>query len=151
MLRRLGPWAWIFIFGLATMFSAPTLPAGADTGLDRKKAPAESSTYLISPANGAVVTNPVVVLFGLKGMGVAPAGVEKAGTGHHHLLIDTDLPPLDRPIPNDAQHRHYGGGQTEAILELAPGEHSLQLILGDERHIPHDPPVVSERILIRVE
>jgi len=98
-----------------------------------------------------VVTSPVVVRFGLQGMGIAPAGIDRAGTGHHHLLIDTDLPPLGLPIPNDAQHRHYGGGQTEAIIELPPGEHSLQLILGDERHIPHDPAVISEKILIQVQ
>jgi hypothetical protein len=133
------------------MLSASTSPAGANTDLERKKSPAESRTYLISPVQGAVVTSPVVVRFGLQGMGIAPAGIDKAGTGHHHLLIDTDLPALSLPIPNDAQHRHYGGGQTEAIIELPPGEHSLQLILGDERHIPHDPAVISEKILIQVQ
>jgi len=83
-------------------------------------------------------------------MGVAPAGIDKAGTGHHHLLIDTELPPLGLPIPNDDQHRHFGGGQTETQVELPPGEHTLQLILGDDRHVPHDPPVVSEIITITV-
>jgi hypothetical protein len=85
-------------------------------------------------------------------MGIAPAGIEKAGTGHHHLLIDTDLPTdLALPIAADDQHRHYGGGQTETVLELAPGPHTLQLLLGDERHIPLEPLVVSEKIEIQVQ
>jgi hypothetical protein len=151
MLYRLGPWAPAFVLGLMAMLSAPTSPAVANTDLERKESPAESRTYLISPVQGAVITSPVIVRFGLQGMGIAPAGIDKAGTGHHHLLIDTDLPALSLPIPNDAQHRHYGGGQTEAIIELPPGEHSLQLILGDERHIPHDPAVISEKILIQVQ
>lgn len=107
--------------------------------------------YLIAPADGAVVHSPVTVRFGLSGMGVAPAGVQFEGSGHHHLLIDTDLPPLDQPIPADEHHHHFGKGQTEATIELAPGRHTLQLLLGDHLHIPHDPPVVSEAITITVE
>jgi len=108
--------------------------------------------YLISPASGETVSSPVLVQFGLRGMGIAPAGVEKAGTGHHHLLIDTDLPAdMSLPIAADDRHRHYGGGQTETVLELSPGPHTLQLLLGDERHIPLDPPVFSEKIEILVE
>ncbi len=84
-------------------------------------------------------------------MGVAPAGVEAQGTGHHHLLIDTEVPNAGLPIPADDNHRHFGKGQTEAIIELAPGQHTLQLLLGDHLHIPHDPPVVSEQITITVE
>ena len=83
--------------------------------------------YIVSPAHGEVVTSPYKVVFGLSGMGVAPAGVDKAKTGHHHLLIDTGLPDLNRPIPADDRHRHFGGGQTEVAIELPPGEHSLQL------------------------
>lgn len=117
-------------------------PVGAD----------EASVYIIQPADGAVVTSPVKVVFGLAGaFGVAPAGIVKENTGHHHLLIDTELPPLSKPIPNDAHHRHFGGGQTEAMIELAPGTHTLQLLLGDFAHIPHDPPLVSPRITVTVE
>lgn len=107
--------------------------------------------YIISPSAGDVVSSPVVVQFGLEGAGVAPAGVEKANTGHHHLLIDTDLPDLSKPIPSDENHRHFGGGQTQVELELTPGEHSLQLLLGDHSHIPHDPPIMSEKITITVK
>ncbi|MCJ9428899.1 DUF4399 domain-containing protein [Kordiimonas marina] len=107
--------------------------------------------YIISPKDGDTVTSPVTIVFGLKGMGVAPAGVAKAGTGHHHLLIDTDLPPLDRPIPADEHHRHFGGGQTQVTLDLAPGKHTLQLLLGDQNHIPHDPAVYSKKIMIMVK
>ncbi len=112
----------------------------------------EAVAYFISPADGATVANPVTVRFGLRGMGVAPAGVERPDTGHHHLLIDLDtLPPAGVPMPMDEQHRHFGGGQTEVTLELAPGKHTLQLLLGDHMHVPHTPPVVSERITITVE
>ena len=112
----------------------------------------DALAYIVSPANGAVVNSPVTVIFGLRSpYGVAPAGIVKDQTGHHHLLIDTDLPDLNGPIPNDERHRHFGGGQTETILELAPGEHTLQLLLGDFAHIAHKPPVISERITITVE
>jgi hypothetical protein len=84
-------------------------------------------------------------------MGVAPAGTDKANTGHHHLIIDADLPPADAPVPADAQHVHFGGGQTEVSVELSPGEHSLQLLLGDMNHVPHDPPVYSEKITVTVK
>ena len=107
--------------------------------------------YIVSPAHGEVVTTPVKVIFGLSGMGVAPAGVDKAKTGHHHLLIDTVIPDLARPIPADASHRHFGGGQTEVVIELAPGTHTLQLLLADYAHTPHNPPVMSEQITIVVK
>ena len=111
-----------------------------------------AAAYIISPADGATVSNPVTVRFGLRGMGVAPAGVERPDAGHHHLLIDLDtLPPAGVPMPMDDKHRHFGGGQTEVTLELAPGKHTLQLLLGDHMHVPHNPPVVSERISITVE
>ncbi|MBT8135704.1 MAG: DUF4399 domain-containing protein [Gammaproteobacteria bacterium] len=110
-----------------------------------------AAVYIVSPADGASVSSPVTVVFGLRGMGVAPAGVERPGTGHHHLLIDTPAPALDRPIPADEHHRHFGGGQTETTLKLEPGRHTLQLILADYLHIPHDPAVCSERITITVE
>ncbi|MFT5132332.1 MAG: hypothetical protein ACI9SC_000797 [Gammaproteobacteria bacterium] len=107
--------------------------------------------YFISPADGETLQNPVVVRFGLKNMGVAPAGANIANTGHHHLLIDTELPAMHLPIGKDDKHRHFGGGQTEASIELEPGTHTLQLLLGDFSHIPHDPAVVSKQITITVE
>ncbi len=118
--------------------------------LARTPAPEGAEAYFIAPADGATVSSPVTLRFGLRNMGVAPAGVDKADTGHHHLLIDTELPPLDQPIPSDQQHRHFGGGQTETTLDLAPGTHNLQLLLGDQNHIPHEPPVKSESITITV-
>ena len=110
------------------------------------------AVYIISPAHGEVVSSPVQVLFGLRGMGVAPAGTDKAGTGHHHLLIDVDqLPAMDQPVPSDASHRHFGKGQTEVEVVLEPGKHTLQLLLGDMRHMPHSPVMLSEKITILVE
>ena len=115
-------------------------------------APADARVYIISPVDGEVLSSPVTVKFGLSGMGVAPAGVEKAATGHHHLLIDLDtLPDPGKPLPADDHHKHFGGGQTETTVDLAPGQHTLQLIMGDHNHVPHDPPVVSDRITITVE
>lgn len=114
-------------------------------------APAGARVYIISPVDGEQVQNPVTVRFGLQGMGIAPAGVVKANTGHHHLLIDAANPPaLDKALPSDAQHLHFGGGQTETSLQLSPGQHTLQLILGDHGHVPHDPPVISDKIRITV-
>lgn len=114
--------------------------------------PVTAQAYIISPQNGAEVTNPITVVFGLKGMGVAPAGVEKENTGHHHLLIDTDLPKdLTTPLPSDEHHKHFGGGQTETTLTLTPGKHSLQLLLGDFAHVPLKPIVASEKIHITVK
>lgn len=111
----------------------------------------QRSVYIITPKNGEVTESPVTVRFGLSGMGVAPAGVERESTGHHHLLVDVaELPPAGQPIPADANHRHFGGGQTETELELPPGKHSLQLIMGDFAHRPGDPALVSERIEITV-
>lgn len=114
-------------------------------------APSDVKLYFVSPQDGSEVTNPVTVRFGLSGMGVAPAGVEKEKTGHHHLIVDAEIPDLDKPIPSDANYRHYGGGQTEVVLELSPGQHTLQLLLGDFTHIPHNPPVTSGKITITVK
>jgi hypothetical protein len=125
--------------------------AQAPAALPRTAAPAGAMVYFISPENGARVTSPVTVRFGLRGMGVAPAGVTNPNTGHHHLLIDTELTPDNQPIPNDDKHRHFGGGQTEVELMLPPGQHTLQLVLGDALHIPHQPPVRSEKITITVQ
>ena len=120
--------------------------------LARKPAPAGAMAYIIEPADGARVTNPVRVVFGLKGIGVAPAGVDRNDAGHHHLLVDASLPTnLGLPIANDEQHRHFGGGQTEVELTLTPGRHTLQMLLGDHLHIPHDPPIASSVVTIEVQ
>jgi len=130
----------------------PGAAAGAAaSALPRTPRPADAELYIISPRDGEVVTSPVTVRFGLKGMGVAPAGVDKPDTGHHHLIVDAPTPPLDLPLPKDAQHIHFGGGETETTLALAPGRHELQLVLADRNHVPHDPPLVSERITITVK
>ena len=112
--------------------------------------PETARVYILWPVDGQVVRGAFWVRMGLADAGIAPAGVEKANTGHHHLLIDTDLPPLDQPIPNDRNHLHFGLGQTEARLDLPPGKHTLQLLLGDETHTPHQPPLYSRRITITV-
>ncbi len=122
-------------------------PAAA---LPRTPAPEGAVLYFIAPADGDEVASPVNILFGLSGAGVAPAGIEFPNSGHHHMLVDTAMPPENLPIPTDENHLHFGLGQTEAMVELAPGEHTLQLVLGDHLHIPHDPPVVSEAITVTV-
>jgi len=126
---------------------------GADApGVPVTKAPAGAEVYIISPKDGAVVGTEVTVQFGLKGMGVAPAGMKKEGTGHHHLLVDVkDMPAAGQPIPKDEHHVHFGNGQTETSLKLAPGKHTLQLELADENHVPFDPPIVSKQVTITVK
>ena len=125
--------------------AAVTAPA-----LLRQPAPEGAEVYFISPQDGATVTNPVVVQFGLRNMGVAPAGVAQPNTGHHHLLINAELEQMALPVPADERHVHFGGGQTQTTVTLPPGQHTLQLVLGDYLHIPHDPPVTSSRISITV-
>ena len=126
--------------------------APAATRATRTPAPAEAYVYIGWPNDGEVLRmRRFKVWFGTRNFGVAPAGVTKANTGHHHLLIDTTLPPLDEPIPNDKQHLHFGAGQTEARMELPPGKHTLQLVLGDAKHYPFNPPLVSEKITVTVK
>jgi hypothetical protein len=111
-----------------------------------------ASLYFITPQDGDVVSGEFTIQFGLRGMGVAPAGVEKDKTGHHHLLIDVEtLPPMDAPLPSTDHVRHFGGGQTETSLSLPPGKHTLQLVLGNYAHIPHQSPVISKKITIKVK
>ena len=117
----------------------------------RTSAPHNAEVYIISPTDGEKVSSPFTVKFGLKGMGIAPAGVDRPNTGHHHLLINAPLPSLELPVPMDKRHRHYGGGQTETSLELAPGTHTLRLIMGDHVHIPHEPAIFSDEITVIVE
>ena len=112
--------------------------------------PETARVYILWPGDGQVIRGAFWVRMGLVDAGIAPAGVEKANTGHHHLLIDVDLPPLDQPIPNDRNHLHFGLGQTEARIDLPPGRHTLQLLLGDETHTPHQPPLQSRRITVTV-
>ncbi len=131
------------------LFLAAAGAAGGDV-IERTPSPEGARVYIISPADGVTAESPVRIRFGLSGMGVAPAGVSSPKTGHHHLLIDTELPDMGLPIPADENHRHFGGGQTEMELELSSGTHQLQLVLADHNHVPHDPPVVSKRITIRV-
>jgi hypothetical protein len=119
--------------------------------MPRTPAPAGATVYIVSPADRDRVSSPVTVRFGLRGMGVAPAGVEAPNTGHHHLLINVTEPPaLDQPLPANDQIRHFGAGQTETTLELTPGDYTLQLVLGDHLHIPHQPPIRSPIVRITV-
>ncbi|WP_372893975.1 DUF4399 domain-containing protein [Rhodosalinus sp.] len=120
---------------------------------ERTSAPETAEVYIVSPTDGATVASPVTVRFGLSGMGVAPAGVEREVTGHHHLIVNVAPEDVDmaQAVPSDDQHLHFGGGQTEATLDLPPGEHRLWLLLGDAFHVPHDPPVMSEPIRVTVE
>jgi hypothetical protein len=124
--------------------------AAADAQIEPSASPEEAMLYIVSPQQGAVVSSPFTVVFGLKGMWVAPAGIPMANTGHHHLLINGQQ-MLDLKQPLGADVTHFGAGQTETTLTLAPGVHTLQLILGDHMHIPHNPPVMSEKVTITVE
>ena len=120
--------------------------------LARESSPAGAEVYIVSPKDGAKVKSPVTVVFGLKGMGIAPAGIKFDNTGHHHLLVDTDVPAdLSQPLPANENHVHFGKGQTETSLTLPPGKHTLQLLLADYTHTPHDPAVISKKITIVVE
>jgi hypothetical protein len=131
----------------------PAAPAHAQHAAGppvRHPSPKDAKVYFVFPRDGGYVTRKPTIRFGLINMGVAPAGFEKAGTGHHHLLVDTPLPDLDKPIPNDFNHLHFGAGQTEATVTLPLGDHTLQLLLGDENHVPHDPPIYSKPIRVKV-
>lgn len=137
------------VLGAAVALGMALALGGA--ALAQTPAPAGASLYFIQPNDGATVSNPVKVVFGLTGMGVAPALVEWPNTGHHHLLIDQKPPAPGVPIPNSAGYMHFGGGQTEAAVTLPPGTHTLQLVLGDHNHAPHEPPVMSPVITITVK
>jgi uncharacterized protein DUF4399 len=134
------------LFGVA-LIGAPTIALG------QTAAPTNAAVYVISPQDGETVASPFKVQFGLTGMGVAPAGVDKPNTGHHHLIIDATLSPaeLKEPIASDAKHLHFGGGQTETMVTLPPGQHTLQLVLGDWSHVPFNPPIMSPVITVTVK
>lgn len=123
------------------------------TAQDRTPAPVDAQVFFIGLEDGATVSNPVTIVFGLSGMGIAPAGIDAADTGHHHLLINVDLATLDLNdgVPADDNHIHFGGGQTQVTRELPVGTHTLALVLADHAHVPHDPPIISEMITITVE
>lgn len=132
---------------LAIALAAPLESAFAE----RTPSPPNAETFIIWPSDGTVITGGKLwVRMGLRNMGVAPKGENIAKAGHHHLLIDTELPPFDEQIPSDRNHLHFGAGETEARIELLPGKHTLQLLLGDYNHVPHDPPVYSKKITITV-
>ena len=133
------------------LFSLSLFFANGLIALEFSKGAPAAAVYFITPKNDDIVSGEVVVKFGLQNFGVSPAGLNVNGTGHHHLIIDADLPNLNQPIQADKNHVHFGKGQTEVKLELEPGSHTLQLLLGDYRHIPHSPPIYSNKITIVVK
>jgi len=148
MSRRLSSLVLLPLFGLLMLganASAQTAQTGGPT-----PSPPGSAVYFIGLKDGDTIPTKSTIHFGLKGMGVAPAGSDRANSGHHHLIIDSPTPPLNAEIPNDFQHLHFGAGQTETELTLPPGEHTLQLVFGDKNHVPHTPPIVSDRIKVKV-
>jgi hypothetical protein len=145
------PFTERFAMRMFVVTAALALAATVVSAQDRMASPADAQVYIISPKDGAKVSSPVTVQFGLKGMGIAPAGVKIENTGHHHLLIDTDAPTdLSQPLPASEKVVHFGKGQTETQVKLTPGKHTLQLLLGDSTHVPHNPPVISKKITITV-
>ena len=137
---------------LASFFCGGALALGSLLAFAREPSPAGAEVYIISPKDGAKVKGPVTVVFGLKGMGIAPAGIKFDNTGHHHLILDADAPAnLALPLPADAHNIHFGKGQTETTLTLPAGQHTLQLLLADSLHTAHDPAVLSKKVTITVE
>ncbi len=134
------------------LFMFMSFTHGVSGGEAVSVSPAAAMVYFISPEEGQTVPQTFKVKFGLKGMGVAPAGTDRENTGHHHLLIDTDkLPEMSKPLPATDKIKHFGGGQTETELSLSPGEHTLQLLLGNYAHVPQNKPVLSEKITLTVK
>ncbi|MDH3350755.1 MAG: DUF4399 domain-containing protein [Gammaproteobacteria bacterium] len=132
--------------------TAAVQPASSQpVSLPRTPSPAGARVFFITPGDGDTVPNPITLEFGIEGMSVVAAGISAAHSGHHHLLVDTDMPDLNLPIPADANHIHFGDASTSTELTLAPGPHTLRLLLADHLHIPHDPPVVSDPITITVQ
>lgn len=147
---------------LPVLFLVPACsPPGTDTAapasveeppaIERTSSADGARLFFITPSDGERVTNPVRLEFGLSGMAVVPAGDASPDSGHHHLIVDSPLPDFDRPIPKDQNHIHFGDGSSATELTLSPGQHTLQLLLADHLHLPHDPPVFSAQIRIAVE
>jgi hypothetical protein len=133
--------------------AATALASAAALAQTRSPAPAGAEVYFIAPRDGQTIHGPVTIKFGLKGMGVAPASIKFDNTGHHHLLVDTDLSEikLDAPLPATDKIVHFGKGQTETTLTLPPGKHTLELLFADYLHISFDPPLHSKKITITVD
>lgn len=136
------------LLALAALLATTGISAAED---HRMPSPAGAKVFISEPANGATVASPLTVKFGITGMTLSPAGQEAAHAGHHHLLIDQKLADPTQPIPADDKHKHFGKAQTETSVTLPPGPHTLQLVLGDHNHVPHNPPVESEVITITVK
>ena len=143
------------LFAAAALLSAGSVfaqDAAKPAGVEQKKAPAGASVFIVSPTNGETVGQEFTVKFGVKGIAIKPAGDPTPNTGHHHLLIDAaELPPGNLPIPADANHKHYGKGQTEDTIKLPPGDHTLQLDFADSSHVQFNPPIVSKKITVHVK
>jgi hypothetical protein len=137
---------------LLVILASPVLPfPSAFAQGESTPSPKNAEVYVIWPTNGTVIHGGKFwIRMGLRNMGVAPKGVKLPNVGHHHLLVDTELTPVGKEIPSDRNHLHFGAGETEARIELPPGQHTLQLLLGDHEHIPHDPPVYSKKVTITV-
>ncbi len=130
--------------------AALALPLAAEAA-DREPSPPDAKIYIIWPHDGQVIKGGKFWLrMGASNIGIAPAGVQKVNTGHYHVIVDADPPPMDEPIPNNKNYLHFGGGQTEARLELPPGKHTLQLLMGDGNHVPQNPPLLSQKIAVTV-
>lgn len=138
------------VFMAAAFLAAVPARAQTTTSGGPTASPAGASVYFINIKDGDTLPRTFTVQFGLRNMGLAPAGSDRPNSGHHHLLIDTDLPAMNEPIPSDFNHLHFGAGQSEATVTLQPGKHTLQLLLGDADHVPHSPPVFSDRITVTV-
>jgi len=141
--------AILLVSGMGAVFAQD---AAKPAGVEQKKAPVGASVFIVSPKDGETVGQEFTVKFGAKGVAIRPAGDPTPGTGHQHLLIDVaELPPGNAPIPNDATHKHYGKGQTEDVIKLPPGDHTLQLDFADLAHVQFDPPLVSKKITVHVK
>lgn len=135
-----------------TILTLLSFPLFAQAPQHLSKAPANAKVQILEPKSGAILTSPITIKFGIENMTIVPAGIEHPSSGHHHLLVDVEtLPNMSLPIPADTKHIHFGKGQTETSLELAPGKHTLQLLLGDHLHRPHEKPVLSDKITITVK
>ena len=145
MIRRILRSVAVALFGMLMVCDAALSQTGGPT-----PSPSGAAVYFIGLKDGDTLPTKSTLHFGLRGMGVAPAGSDRANSGHHHLIIDSPTPALNTEIPNDFQHLHFGAGQTETEITLTPGEHTLQLVFADKNHVPHSPPVMSDRIKVKV-